>query len=47
MRTLASGLLAVFALATVVAAQTVAQPAKPATPATDKLWKLEVSGLGG
>ncbi|MBK8097991.1 MAG: hypothetical protein IPK26_12840 [Planctomycetes bacterium] len=46
MRTLALGLLAAFAFATSVAAQTVPQPSKPATP-TDKLWKIEVAGLGG
>ena len=46
MRTLASTLLAAFVFATSVAAQTVPQESKPATT-TDKLWKIEVSGLGG
>lgn len=46
MRILGMALLATVALATSVAAQTVPQESKPATP-TDKLWKVEVSGLGG
>lgn len=46
MRIKASVLLAAFVLASTVAAQTAAQPAKPAE-ATEKLFKIEISGLGG
>ncbi len=46
MRIKAGMLLAAFALAVPLAAQTAAQPAKP-SEATEKLFKLEVSGLGG
>lgn len=46
MRIQASVLLAAFVLASTVSAQTAAQPAKPAE-ATEKLFKLQVSGLGG
>lgn len=46
MRIKASVLLAVFAFAATAMAQTEAQPAK-ATEPTEKLWKIEASGISG
>ncbi len=46
MRTKANALLVVFAFALPAAAQTVAQLAK-ADVKSEKLWKIEASGIGG
>lgn len=46
MRIKASVLLAAFAFAATAMAQTEAQPAK-ATEPTEKLWKIEASGISG
>jgi hypothetical protein len=46
MRIQASALLAAFAFALPAVAQTEAQPAK-ATEPTEKLWKIETTGITG
>ena len=46
MRLTASSMLAVFALALPVLAQTKGQEIKPKVN-TEKLWRIEVSGLSG
>jgi hypothetical protein len=46
MRITAGVLLAAFAFALPLSAQTESQPAKDATP-TEKLWKIETSGING
>lgn len=46
MRIKASVLLAAFVFAATAMAQTEAQPAK-ATEPTEKLWKIEASGISG
>ena len=48
MRNAARALLSALVLGTALAAQTAAKPAAPATPpATEKLCKIETTGLGG
>ena len=46
MRNQASALLAAFVFALPAVAQTRAQPAK-ATEPTEKLWKIETTGISG
>ena len=48
MRNAARALMSALVLGTALAAQTAAKPAAPATPpATEKLCKIETTGLGG
>ena len=47
MRIKANALLATIAFALPAMAQTVAQPAPKADVKTEKLWKIEASGIGG
>ena len=48
MRNAARALLSALVLGTALTAQTAAKPAAPATPpATEKLCKIETTGLGG
>lgn len=48
MRNAARALMSALVLGTALATQTAAKPAAPATPpATDKLCKIETTGLGG
>ena len=46
MRIQAGALLAAFAFAVTATAQTESRPA-PASEPTEKLWKIEATGIGG